>query len=121
MMSRRGLSGGIASWALIAALAPAWAGPQPARQVERLDRGVVAVPAAGGGVLIGWRSLRSDAKGAGFEVFRDGRRITPRPVTDSTNFRDTGGTPETATDGRARRSNYERRREPRQSALLECA
>ena len=93
MMSRRGLSGGIASWALIAALAPAWAGPQPARQVERLDRGVVAVPAAGGGVLIGWRSLRSDAKGAGFEVFRDGRRITPRPVTDSTNFRDTGGTP----------------------------
>ena len=61
------------------------------RVTERLDRGVVAVPAQGGGVLVSWRLLRTDAKGARFDVYRDGRKITKAPVTGSTNFVDAAG------------------------------
>ncbi|HJO65285.1 MAG TPA: hypothetical protein QF469_08085, partial [Sphingomonas sanguinis] len=90
----RALRGGTASWVGIAAAIPLMAMPPGGnRQVERLDRGVVAVPAMGGGVLVSWRSLAADAKGVGFDVYRDGRKVTARPVIDSTNFRDAAGTP----------------------------
>ncbi len=61
------------------------------RVSERLDRGVVAVPAQGGGVLVSWRSLQSDPRGARFDVYRDDRKISTAPVTDSTNFVDAKG------------------------------
>jgi rhamnogalacturonan endolyase len=73
---------------------PAWAAAEsrPAGRVtERLDRGVVAVPARGGGVLVSWRLLQSDPKTARFDVYRDGRKISTTPVTDSTNFVDARG------------------------------
>lgn len=66
---------------------------QAQRWGERLDRGTVAVPASGGGVLVSWRLLATDPAALGFDVYRDGRRITATPVTDSTNFVDRGGTP----------------------------
>ncbi|MDR6146436.1 rhamnogalacturonan endolyase [Sphingomonas sp. SORGH_AS870] len=91
MIGRRLIRGGIASWVMMAAVCPVQAAPAPERQAEKWDRGVVAVPAIGGGVLVSWRSLASDAPGVGFEVFRDGRRISASAITGSTNFRDAGG------------------------------
>ena len=61
------------------------------RQLERLDRGVVAVPAQGGGTLVSWRLLADDPAGTAFAVYRDGQRITPQPLTGATNFVDTTG------------------------------
>ena len=49
----------------------------PPRVFETLDRGVVAGPAIGGGWLVSWRLLRTDAKTIAFDVYRDGRKITP--------------------------------------------
>lgn len=87
------LRGGIGSWVAITAAFPLMAMPPGEnRQVERLNRGVVAVPAVGGGVLVSWRLLAADAEGVGFDVYRDGRKITAHPVIDSTNFRDPAGT-----------------------------
>jgi hypothetical protein len=89
---------------LTLAAQPAQAGPQgPGRhggpaQLERLDRGLVAVPTAQG-VFLSWRLLGDEVTGHGprgltgtdFRVYRDGRPIAT--VTDSTNYLDTTGTP----------------------------
>lgn len=58
---------------------------------ERLDRGVVAVPAAGG-VLVSWRDLVTDPAGTRFVLYRDGKPVTPAPIT-ATNFLDKAGRP----------------------------
>ena len=51
----------------------AFAATAPERSAaERLDRGAVAVPAQGGGILVDWRLLASDPKNARFRVLRDG-------------------------------------------------
>ncbi|KQU52911.1 hypothetical protein ASG67_08515 [Sphingomonas sp. Leaf339] len=64
-----------------------------ARQIERLDRGVTAVPAIGGtGILVSWRLLSTDAAGTGFNLYRDGVKLNAAPLTGATNFRDDGGT-----------------------------
>ncbi len=63
----------------------------PPRAAERLDRGAVATPAKDGGWLISWRLLASDAKGLGFDVYRDGRKLNPVPVTTATAFVDPTG------------------------------
>jgi rhamnogalacturonan endolyase len=63
-----------------------------ARWMEALDRGAVAVPANDGGNLISWRLLATDAASVTFDVFRDGVKITPRPLTGGTDFVDTAGT-----------------------------
>ncbi len=83
---------------MIGASMPAWAAPQPggmarimARVPERLDRGVVATPAKGGGWLVGWRLLRDDSPATRFDIYRDGRKITARPVADATAFVDRNG------------------------------
>ncbi|MDG4786585.1 rhamnogalacturonan lyase [Micromonospora sp. WMMD1102] len=66
-------------------------------RLERLDRGLVAVPTTDG-VFLSWRLLGAEATGHGgagltgtdFAVYRDGRRIGT--VTDSTNYLDRAGT-----------------------------
>jgi len=63
-------------------------------RVERLNRGLVAV-AVSGGIYVGWRMFGdehdpADPAGIAFNVYRDGTKIAT--VTDSTNYRDTGGT-----------------------------
>lgn len=79
-------------WATVAfgAIAGA-AGAAPPRSVEALDRGLIATPATGGGWLISWRLLSSDPRAVGFDVYRDGRKITPAPVTNATAFVDPQG------------------------------
>ncbi|MFD9539821.1 rhamnogalacturonan lyase [Streptomyces sp. NPDC060022] len=65
-------------------------------QLERLDRGLVAVSSAEG-VFLSWRLLGSEATGhtdtglagADFRVYRDGRPIAT--ITDSTNYLDREG------------------------------
>jgi rhamnogalacturonan endolyase len=63
-------------------------------RVERLNRGVVAVVASGG-IYVGWRMFGDEHDPANpaaiaYNVYRDGTKIAT--VTDSTNYRDMGGT-----------------------------
>ncbi len=66
-----------------------------AREVDTLNRGVVAVTTSGGDVYVGWRLLASDPCDVGFNVLRwaepGGRceKLNAKPVTDSCNFVDT--------------------------------
>ncbi len=81
---------------LSASLAVALAFSQPAlaaplaKQVEKLDRGVVAI-AAGSGVFVGWRVLGTDAPDTRFNVYRDGVKLNATPL-EASNLFDTSGT-----------------------------
>ena len=57
---------------------------------ERLDRGVVALPAQDKGIFISWRLLGDDAKDVTFDVVRNGKTIAKG--INSTNFTDSEGT-----------------------------
>lgn len=61
------------------------------KQVEKLDRGVVAM-ATGSGVFISWRVLGVDDPGTRFNLYRDGVRLNDIPL-DASNFTDATGTP----------------------------
>ena len=82
---------GLAVWAM-GVLVTALATPASPRQIEHLDRGAIAVPANGGGMLVSWRLLATDPADIAFNVYRDGRKLNSRPVTDATNFDDAQGT-----------------------------
>ncbi|WP_171109469.1 rhamnogalacturonan lyase [Streptomyces sp. Z423-1] len=56
-----------------------------ARQVERLDRGVVSVH-TGSGNLVSWRWLGTDPDNVSFNVYRAGTKVNATPITGSTNF-----------------------------------
>ncbi|MGG4401519.1 rhamnogalacturonan lyase [Paenibacillus amylolyticus] len=62
-----------------------------ARQMEYLDRGVVAVK-TGTGVFISWRLLGTEGSNVSFNVYRDGTKVNPTPITNSTNLQDASGT-----------------------------
>nr|WP_294810475.1 rhamnogalacturonan lyase [uncultured Sphingomonas sp.] len=79
---------------IIASAVPGQAAPIVAgRQVERLDRALVAVPAGGGGNHVSWRLLATDAKGARFTLYRDGKVIAKIAGNQATSFLDRDGTP----------------------------
>ncbi len=66
----------------------------PARQMEALDRGLVALRRATSQVYLGWRLLGTDPAMVGFNVYRSANggaavKLTPAPLTASTNFVDT--------------------------------
>ncbi|QRO01888.1 rhamnogalacturonan lyase [Archangium violaceum] len=61
------------------------------KYVEKLGRGVVAVPAARG-MLVSWRLLGTDPSGIGFNVYRDTTRLNSSVLTGGTNYTDTVGT-----------------------------
>ncbi|MFD5252405.1 rhamnogalacturonan lyase [Streptomyces bobili] len=56
-----------------------------ARQVEKLDRGVVSVH-TGSGNLVSWRWLGTDPNDVSFNVYRAGTKVNSTPVSGSTNF-----------------------------------
>ncbi len=58
-------------------------------QMERLDRGVVALPAAQKGVFISWRLLGTDPQGTTFDLLRDGKTVAK--ALKVTNFVDAEG------------------------------
>ncbi|WP_456238671.1 rhamnogalacturonan lyase [Paenibacillus puerhi] len=63
------------------------------RQMEYLDHGLVAVK-VDSGVFVSWRLLGTEPSGISFNLYRDGVKVNAEPIANSTNFLDTGGTPE---------------------------
>ena len=61
------------------------------RQMEYLDRGVVAVPTASG-VFVSWRVLGNEPRDVTFRLYRNqSELLTKEPLTGASNFFDTGG------------------------------
>jgi rhamnogalacturonan endolyase len=91
---RNWMAGCIAALVPLAAPAPAGDdGPPGARQAEYLDRGVVAVQTEAG-VFLSWRLLGDESYETGFNVYRDGRKLNRRPLSDTTNFLLPAGRPD---------------------------
>jgi hypothetical protein len=63
----------------------------PARQLEALDRGTIAVKQSDG-VYVGWRMLGTDTQDIAFNLYRDGVKVNSAPITGATNYKDTAGT-----------------------------
>ncbi len=75
----------------VASLFGSEAGAQ--RQMEALDRGLVAIRQSDGAIHVGWRMLRTDPDAIAFNVYgsHDGEppvRLNRSPLTDSTTFVD---------------------------------
>ncbi len=69
--------------------------PAYARQVEKLDRGLVVVRPTSGTAYIGWRMLGDDPTDVAFNLYRSTNGGTPvklnaTPITQSTNYVDGG-------------------------------
>ncbi len=60
------------------------------RQMEYLDRGVVAVKMEEG-VFISWRLLGIEGRATFFDLYRDGEKINVQPIVSGTNFLDENG------------------------------
>ncbi|MGG4132518.1 hypothetical protein ABEW19_30140 [Paenibacillus illinoisensis] len=61
------------------------------RQMEYLDRGLVAVKNTDG-VYVGWRMFGTDPNNVEFDLYRDGQKVNSEPIQSSTNYLDTNGT-----------------------------
>lgn len=84
----------VTACALAAGLAASQAQQSP------VARGIVALPNEDGRVTVGWRVFDSDARDAGFHIYRrdiyagpDFVRVTETPVVDSTTFVDKNARP----------------------------
>lgn len=75
-----------------AGLSPSRARDTAPRQMEYLDRGLIAVPIDDGRVYVGWRMLGTEPDGIAFNLYRvhNGRsvKLTESPLNDSTNYID---------------------------------
>ena len=58
------------------------------KQMEFLNRGVVAVRKSSSQVFVSWRLLGNDPSGIAFNVYRDSIKLNTAPITNSTNFLD---------------------------------
>ena len=66
-------------------------GANASRQMEKLDRGLVAVK-VDGGVYLSWRLLGTDlSTSTAFNLYRDGSLVNASPITGATNFTDASG------------------------------
>ncbi|NYI05662.1 hypothetical protein FHU37_002605 [Allostreptomyces psammosilenae] len=61
----------------------------PAKQVENLDRGLISVR-SGSGNLVSWRLLGTEDISTGFNVYRGTTKVNSSPITNSTNYYDSG-------------------------------
>ncbi|MDP4210307.1 MAG: rhamnogalacturonan lyase [Bacteroidota bacterium] len=61
------------------------------RQMEYLDRGLVAVKITNG-VFLSWRFLGTDNPATGFNIYRDNVLVNSTPINTCTNFTDANGT-----------------------------
>lgn len=57
-------------------------------QKEKLGRGVIAIRENESDVIVSWRYLSSDPIKTAFNVYRNGEKLTERPVSTGTLFRD---------------------------------
>src|SRR5574344_1356769 len=62
----------------------------PVSQMEKLTRGVVALPSASSGVFVSWRFLGIDPEHASFDVLRNGLRVASS-LKNVTCYNDAGG------------------------------
>ncbi|GAA4635402.1 rhamnogalacturonan lyase [Actinoallomurus vinaceus] len=60
-----------------------------ARQVEKLNRGLVSVR-SGSGNFVSWRLLGTDPSGVAFNLYRGSAKVNAGPITNSTNYYDAG-------------------------------
>ncbi len=63
---------------------------QAARNLEWLDRGLVAVKTTNG-VFLSWRVLGTDPTDIGFNLYRDGTKVNASPITTCSNYTDASG------------------------------
>ncbi|MBO4210512.1 rhamnogalacturonan lyase, partial [Micromonospora echinofusca] len=63
--------------------------PAGAKQMEKLDRGLVSVR-SGTGNLLSWRLLGTETSGVSFNLYRGGTRVNGSPITGATNHLDAG-------------------------------
>lgn len=61
-----------------------------ARQMEKLDRGLVAVKVSNG-VFVSWRLLGTDPSNISFNLYRSGTKVNSSPITGATNYVDASG------------------------------
>lgn len=64
-------------------------GQTPVSQMEKLDRGLVALPAQNQGIFLSWRLLGTDSKHVCFDIERDGKIIAHQ--VKLTNYTDRKG------------------------------
>jgi len=69
-----------------------WTGtPAPGyRQMEKLDRGLIAVK-VDNGVFLSWRLLGTDPSNIAFNIYRNGIKVNSSPITGATNYIDNNG------------------------------
>ncbi|MFT3753265.1 MAG: autotransporter-associated beta strand repeat-containing protein [Paludibacter sp.] len=58
------------------------------RQMEKLNRGLVAVRTSASSVFLSWRVLGSDPDNIAFNLYRNGTKINTTPITTATNYTD---------------------------------
>jgi autotransporter-associated beta strand protein len=58
------------------------------RQMEKLNRGLVAIRTSTSSVFLSWRVLGSDPDNIAFNLYRDGVKITAAPISTSSNYTD---------------------------------
>ncbi|MBP1665781.1 MAG: yesW, partial [Bacteroidetes bacterium] len=61
---------------------------KPGRQMEDLDRGIVAIRSNPEEVFISWRLLGTDPEKTGFNLYRGSLKLNNKLLTQSTNFID---------------------------------
>ncbi len=61
------------------------------RQLESLDRGLVAVSTGGSNVYLSWRLMGNDPAGIAFNVYRGTTKVNSSPITGATNLVDNSG------------------------------
>jgi hypothetical protein len=76
---------------ILATLAISGASHAATRDMESLDRGVVAVKVANG-VFVGWRVLGTDPADMAFNVYRGTTKVNASPISGATNLVDAAGT-----------------------------
>jgi rhamnogalacturonan endolyase len=82
---------GVIAVALVAGIMMTFSGAADgACQVERLNRGLVAVN-SGSGTLVSWRLLGHEPYDIGFNVFKGSTKLNNTPITDRTCYMDNSG------------------------------
>lgn len=64
------------------------------RQMENLNRGLVAIKTDSNHVYIGWRLLGNDQPGTGFNLYRGKSKLNTKPIANATGFIDKNPTGE---------------------------
>lgn len=86
------------------------------RQMETIDRGLVAVK-TDEGVYLGWRLLGTDPKDVSFNLYRNNEKMNSSPISDSTNFVDKEGSVNDVYEVRAVLNGKEKKTKDRTNVL----